>query len=140
MALMVWLKSGEEIMINGAMIQNPTAESIKIQLNNRVQMLRQRDCLELSDDHTPAERIYYEAMRLSGGASDSSMSALQQSVAAYRAACAASIDGKTDPDTVLGDIVALAADGEFYLAMVEARSLLALENPAHPVLPARAAL
>lgn len=140
MAFMVLLKSGEQVMINGAMIQNPTAGSIKFQLNNKVHLLRQRDYLELSDAPSPAECVYYESMRLSGGVPEASISALLKSIEQYRSANAALLSEAGDLEIALVKIVTLAADGEFYFAMVEARSLLAFENPSHPVLPIKPGL
>lgn len=135
MALMIWLKPGEQVMLNGALIENPNDGKVRIQINNQVRMLRQRDYLAPSADLTCAERVYVEAMRLSGGAPEASLARLLDSVAAYKGE-----EGRLDGDSAvvdkaLKDIISLGADGEFYLAMVEARTLIALENSNHPVLP-----
>lgn len=138
MALMISLKPGEQVMLNGAMIENPSDGKIRIQLNNQVRMLRQRDYLPPSNDLSPAETVYVAAMLLSGGAAEASLSSLAESVAAYRALNATSPGEPLNTTAALENVMALAADGEFYLAMVEARALIALENPSHPILPLKA--
>lgn len=138
MALMIWLKPGEQLMLNGAMIENPGDGKIRIQLNNQVRMLRQRDYLAPSDDHSPAERVYYQAMLLSGGAPEASIVALNESITLYRATYGSASKKTPKTEAALHSIIALASDGQSYLAMVEARTLIAIENPTHPVLPQNA--
>ena len=135
MALKIWLKPGEQVMINGAMIENPTDGKIRIQINNQVCMLRQRDYLAESGDLSCAERVYYEAMLLSGGDPKGSLAALSKRIVEYEVPSGTGSESAAVAASALDAIGKLALDHEYYLAMVEARLLIAIENPDHAVLP-----
>lgn len=135
MALTIWLKPGEQIMLNGALVENLNAHKVKLRFNNQVKLLKQRDYFHPDGPMTPGEQIYHLAMLLSGGAPEGSEAKLRQAVADYVASAELSVDDKADVKDACRDILALADMKDFYEAMIAARTLLAAEDPNHPVLP-----
>lgn len=137
MSLLIWLKPGEEVTVNGARIANPHPHKIRLLFNNQVRVLRERDRFELPADPSPGERLYFEAMLLSGGDMAGSEARLAKAIAAY--APAPSVPAAADDaiDQALCKVEHYAQAGQFYDAMVAARSLIALENPHHHLLPQR---
>lgn len=137
MGLLIWLKPGEEVMLNGARIENPHPHKIRLQLNNHVLVLRDRDRLELPSSPSSSERIYHEAMLLSGGDPAGSMGRLRDAVEAGETAAVATraaSDG-AEFERCLDLVRGHAAEGRFYECMVAARGLIALEHADHPLLP-----
>lgn len=134
MGLLIWLKPGEEIMLNGARVENPHPHKIRLQLNNHVRVLRERDRFELPSSPSGGERVYHEAMLLSGGDPAGSLGRLRDAVEALQAAPTAAASAE-EVERRLERICEHAAGGRFYEAMVEARGLIALERPDHPLLP-----
>lgn len=58
MPLLIDFKSGDKIIINGAVIENTGAGS-KLLIHNRAAILRGREILSEEDTQTPAARIYF---------------------------------------------------------------------------------
>lgn len=134
MSLLIWLKPGEEVMVNGARIENPHPHKIRLHFNNHVRVLRERDRFDLPARPSPAERLYYEAMLLSGGDMEGSEARLAMAIGAY---APLSVPAANDDaiEEALCKVQQYAQVGQFYDAMLAARSLIAFEDPHHPLLP-----
>ncbi len=59
MALVINLKKDQQIVLNGAVIENTTGRSISISVKNEAAILRSSDILAPEDAATPATRAYY---------------------------------------------------------------------------------
>nr|WP_313635153.1 flagellar biosynthesis repressor FlbT [Brevundimonas diminuta] len=138
MSLLIWLKPGEEVMVNGARIENPHSHKIRLLFNNEVRVLRERDRFDLPEEASSAERLYYEAMLLSGGDVEGCETHLRDTIQAYRPPAAFSRAAVCATEESLKRIRACVEAKQFYAAMTEARSLIALESPGHRLLPRKA--
>jgi len=136
-SLLIWLKPGEEVTVNGARIANPHSHKIRLLFNNQVRVLRERDRFELPADPSPGERLYFEAMLLSGGDMAGNEARLAKAIAAYAPPLSGPAADEDAIDQALSKVGHYAQAGQFYEAMVAARSLIALENPHHHLLPRR---
>ncbi len=58
MPLLIDLKPGEKVIINGAVIENAGANT-KIRIHNESNILRQKEILSNTDISTPASRVYF---------------------------------------------------------------------------------
>lgn len=132
MGLLVWLKPGEVVMLNGALVENPHPHKIRLQLNNRVRVLRERDWFALPSAPSPGERVYHEAMLLSGGDPAGDMGRLGEAV---EAAARDVAGGGPAREPHLELVRSHAGEGRFYEAMICARELIAIEHADHPLLP-----
>ena len=59
MALVINIKKGQQVIINGAVIENVSAKTISISIKNEASILRSTDILTPESAVTPAGRIYY---------------------------------------------------------------------------------
>ena len=122
MPLIIDLKPGEKLIINGAVLENASSNT-KVRVLNDCSILRQKEILSDSDSVTPASRVYFalqcayifpnkrgEYLRMFGHYLDS-----------YLEACpsAASIGA---------EINAEVADGHYYKALKTTRHLLEHET------------
>ncbi len=58
MPLMIEIKSGDKLIINGAVIEN-TGSNTKLLIHNQVSILRQKEIMSEEDSATPAARVYF---------------------------------------------------------------------------------
>ena len=58
MALKIFLKPGEKIIISGAVVTNGNAKS-ELFIENRVTILREKDIMKEAEADTPCRRIYF---------------------------------------------------------------------------------
>ncbi len=59
MALVINIKKGQQVIINGAVVENITAKTISLSIKNEASILRSADILTLESAVTPAGRVYY---------------------------------------------------------------------------------
>jgi flagellar protein FlbT len=59
MALVIHIKKGQKVIINGAVMENVTGKTISLLLKNEASVLRSEDVLSPEDASTPASRVYY---------------------------------------------------------------------------------
>lgn len=59
MALILSLKQGHKIIVNGAVLENITGKTISISVRNEAAILRAEDILTAEDAVTPATRVYF---------------------------------------------------------------------------------
>ncbi len=55
---MIEIKSGDKLIINGAVIEN-TGSNTKLLIHNQVSILRQKEVMSEEDIVTPAARVYF---------------------------------------------------------------------------------
>ncbi len=58
MPLMIEIKSGDKLIINGAVIEN-TGSNTKLLIHHQVSILRQKEVMSEEDSVTPAARVYF---------------------------------------------------------------------------------
>ena len=58
-ALVIHLKKDQQIVLNGAVIENTSGRSISLSVKNEAAILRSSDILAPEDAATPASRAYY---------------------------------------------------------------------------------
>lgn len=58
MPLLIDLKPGEKVIVNGAVIEN-AGTNTKIRVHNEANILRQKEILTSEDIATPSSRVYY---------------------------------------------------------------------------------
>lgn len=59
MALKVQIKSGQKLVINGAVLENASTRVVSLLVHNQVSILRQQDIMTHDEAITPATRVYY---------------------------------------------------------------------------------
>jgi flagellar protein FlbT len=59
MALVINIKNGHQVIINGAVIENVSGKTISISVKNEASILRSTDILTPESAVTPAGRVYY---------------------------------------------------------------------------------
>src|SRR5690606_16769454 len=115
-SLLIWLKPGEEVTVNGARIANPHSHKIRLLFNNQVRVLRERDRFELPADPSPGERLYFEAMLLSGGDMAGNEARLAKAIAAYAPPLSGPPADEDAIDQALCKVEHYAQAGHFYEA------------------------
>lgn len=130
MALTLTLRPFEKVMINGLVLENIHEGKARFLIRERAHILRARDMMDEAEAKSPATRVYYQAMKLSGGDVTGDLPSLISTVAAFERANA----GCPDLLAVCADIIKQAESGAFYEAMVASRKLIAAEVPDHPIL------
>lgn len=64
MPLKIELKSGEKVIVNGAVIEGSAESRTEFVLLNKVSLLRQRHILQQADANTPVKRLYHSIQML----------------------------------------------------------------------------
>lgn len=59
MALVIHIKKDQQIILNGAVVENASGKTISLVLKNEAAVLRSEDILAPDDAVTPAGRVYY---------------------------------------------------------------------------------
>jgi len=59
MALKMRLRSGERLAINGAVVRNPGAKAIEIEVLNEATLLHERDIMMPEQADTPLKQLYF---------------------------------------------------------------------------------
>ena len=59
MPLKIQIKSGQQIIINGAVVENVSHRTASLLIKNEAAILREEDILTAEDAVTPASRLYY---------------------------------------------------------------------------------
>ncbi len=59
MALKISLKSGERILIGGAVVKNGSRQTAELIIENNAPVLREKDILNEKEADTPCSRIYF---------------------------------------------------------------------------------
>ncbi len=117
-------------MINGLVLENIHDGKARLLIKERAHILRSRDMMDEAEAISPATRVYYQAMKLSGGDATGDLRSLCSAVTVFERSNA----GCPDLLAVCVHIIEQAQAGDFYAAMVASRKLIAAEVPDHPIL------
>jgi len=116
--LIIDLKPGEKLIINGAVIENIGANT-KLRVLNDCTLMRQKEILSDADAVTPASRVYYalQCAYIFPDHKDKYLEAFNECLLGYLDACPSARD--------IGVKIATAlSDGQYYKALKAAKGLL----------------
>lgn len=122
MPLLIDLKPGEKLIINGAVLEN-AGTNTKIRIYNESNILRQKEILTNDDIATPAARVYFclQCAYIFPEKRDYYLDLYRTFLAQYLAACPSAQD--------IGDEVDNAVEAEaYYKALKASRKLLKHET------------
>lgn len=118
MPLLIDLKPGEKVIVNGAVVEN-AGHSTKLRVLNDSNILREKDIVADGDNITPAGRVYFfiQNAYIFPGSRAKYLGLFERCLNDYLASCASAAQ--------LGaDLHAAVAGQEFYKALKLARKLL----------------
>ncbi len=123
MSLKLTLKSGERLVVNGAVIQNGDRRANFV-IQNRASILRERDIMQLEEANTPSRRIYFAMMMLY---MDEKGRKKYQDEFVTR--MAEFMDAVSSPEIVgiCVDIISLCQAASYYKALMTCKKLFPLE-------------
>lgn len=122
MPLIIDLKPGEKLIINGAVLENASSNT-KVRVLNDCSILRQKEILSDSDSVTPASRVYFalQCAYIFPAKRAEYLRMFSHYLDSYVHACpSAAIIGTEISEAV--------ADGHYYKALKSTRHLLDHEN------------
>lgn len=121
MPLKLDLKSGEKMIVNGAVLEN-VGPSAKILVHNMASILREKEILSQEEASTPAARVYFslQCAYMFPQARADHLKQFTSFLDDYLAACPSAVE--------LGqEIRALVEDQQYYKALRHSRNLIAHE-------------
>jgi len=123
MALVIHLKKGARVIINGAVLENASGRTISFLVKNEAAILRDSDVLQLEDASSPASRVYFtlQCAYLFPKQRATHLAQFEELIASYLGAAPSSAP-------LIATIRAAAADGNLYEALKQARRLLQHER------------
>lgn len=118
MPLLIDLKPGEKVIINGAVIENAGANT-KLRIHNESNILRQKEILPNGDIATPAARVYFclQCAYIFPEKRDHYLDLYRSYLAEYLAACPSASDIGTEINEAV-------ASEHYYKALKASRKLL----------------
>ncbi|CAA7618578.1 flagellar biosynthesis repressor FlbT [Magnetospirillum sp. UT-4] len=122
MPLLIDLKPGEKVIINGAVLENAGANT-KLRICNESAILRQKEIMSDSDAATPAARVYFclQCAYIFPDRRDHYLQLFERYLADYVRACPSA--------TEIADEVRSEADlGHYYKALKASRKIIAHEG------------
>lgn len=122
MPLIIDLKPGEKMIINGAVIEN-AGTNTKFRILNDCSLLRQKEILSSSDSVTPASRVYYalQCAYIFSDKSEEHMRQFNNYLSAYVAACPSA-------SSIADSIADAIGQGQLYKGLKMTRRLLDHES------------
>lgn len=122
MPLLIDLKPGEKVIINGAVLENAGANT-KLRICNESSILRQKEIVVEEDANTPASRVYFclQCAYIFPERRDHYIGLYDNFLKEYLEACPSA-------NPIGADIRAEVAEGRFYKALKAARKLLKHES------------
>jgi flagellar biosynthesis repressor protein FlbT len=116
--LIIDLKPGEKLIINGAVIENIGANT-KLRVLNDCTLMRQKEILSDNDAVTPASRVYYalQCAYIFPEHKDKYLAAFNECLMSYVEACPSARE-------IGVKIVTAMSDGQYYKALKAAKGLL----------------
>lgn len=118
MPLLIDLKPGEKVIVNGAVIEN-AGHSTKLRVLNESNILREKDIVADGDNITPAGRVYFFVQNayIFPSSRQKYVALFERCIEDYVASCGSAAQ--------LGaDLRAAVANDEYYKALKLARKLL----------------
>lgn len=122
MPLLIELKSGDKIFINGAVIEN-TGPNTRLILHNEATVMREREVLNEDSAVTPASRVYHtlQCAYLFKDSRDDYLRAYDKFLDDYLAACPSALE-------IGNKIRKQVSEGKIYKGLKEAKALIHHEN------------
>lgn len=122
MPLLIELKSGDKIFINGAVIENG-GPNTRLVLHNEATIMREKEILNEDSAITPASRVYYslQCAYLFKEDKDDYLRAYDKFLDDYLAACPSALD-------IGNKIRKNVSEGRIYKGLKEAQSLILHEQ------------
>ena len=132
MPLLIDLKPGEKVIINGAVIENAGANT-KLRIHNESNILRQKEILTNDDIATPAARVYFclQCAYIFPDKRDHYMKLFAHYLVEYMEACPSAVDiGEEIRNEVAAELYYRALKSSRKLLKHEAEVLQQLERAA----------
>lgn len=123
MPLKIHIKSGQQIIINGAVIENAGPRNVSLVVKNEASILRSNDILTPENAATPASRVYYalQCMYLFPGQKDKYLRQFNELIDSYVEAAPSSQD-------TVREIRDYVENEQFYYALKKAQDLIQHEH------------
>lgn len=123
MPLKLQIKKGQQVIINGAVVENTTQRTISLLVKNEAAILRDRDILTAEDAATPASRIYFslQCMYLFPSERERFLPLFNDHADSYERAAPSARD-------IIAAMRGLVAAEQFYGALKKAQELIAHEG------------
>ena len=123
MALKIHLKNDQQVVVNGAVIENSTGKSISLTLKNEASILRSADILAPEAAVTPASRTYYalQCLYLFPSRAEHYLPIFNAFVESY-------VDAAPSGRAIAADISAAVEGRRYYAALKLARRLMEHEG------------
>ncbi len=125
-ALILELKQGEAMIVNGAVIRFKTRT--RLEVNTQARFLFGKQIMQAEDARTPAQRIYYALQQAYIGEEEDRPAALVE--ARCLIACERAV-ASPDRQAVLERMLAVTADAPAFEALKLARQIIREEAAAH---------
>ena len=122
MPLLIELKSGDKIFINGAVIEN-AGPNTRLMLHNEATIMREKEVLNEDSAVTPASRVYHtlQCAYLFKETRDDYLRAYDKFLDDYVAACPSALD-------IANTIRKHVSEGKIYKGLKKAQALIHHEN------------
>jgi flagellar biosynthesis repressor protein FlbT len=119
MALNIHLKSGAQVIINGAVLENVSGRTISLALQNEAAVLRGDDILTPDAAVTPASRVYYalQCLYLFADRTPEQVRELCDLLSNF-------VTAVPSAEPIARDVLAALDAGNFYAALKKAQSLI----------------
>ena len=119
MALVLNVKKGQQVIINGAVIENVSGKTISLSIKNEAAILRSTDILTPESAVTPAGRIYYalQCVYLFPDRRDEYLRHFKDLVGSYVQAAPSSVP-------IAEAILASVSEDQYYVALKKAQELI----------------
>lgn len=123
MPLKIQIKSGQQIIINGAVIENVSQKTVSLLIKNEASILREDDVLSPEDAATPASRLYFalQCLYLFPHAKDRYLLLFKELSDSYVRAAPSS-------QSIIDAVHALVEENHYYAALKKAQELIEHEG------------
>lgn len=123
MALVIHLKKGQQLIVNGAVLENASARTISLLLKNEAAVLRQDDIIAPEAAITPASRTYYalQCVYLFPEDRERHLQNFNQLLESY-------VHAAPSAGEIAEDVKAAVANGRYYAALKRAQALIKHEG------------
>ena len=123
MPLKIHIKSGQQIIINGAVIENAGPRNVSLIVKNEVSILRSNDILTPENATTPASRVYYslQCIYLFPEQKDKYLRQFNELVDSY-------VEAAPSSQNTVNEIREYVEKEQFYYALKKAQDLIQHEH------------
>jgi flagellar protein FlbT len=123
MPLKIHIKSGQQIIINGAVIENAGPRNVSLVVKNEASILRSSDILTPENAVTPASRVYYalQCMYLFPGQKDKYLRQFNELIDSY-------VEAAPSSRETVSAIKDYTDQEQFYYALKKAQDLIKHEH------------